>query len=144
MGLIRKLTAQTAVYGLSSIVGRLVNWGLTPVYAHFFDRAEFGLQSDLYALSFYPLIVLTFGLETAFFRYTARSSHPDSVYHTAFSTTLLFCAAFLVLFAVPYRLWAEALGYGQRPLPTLMVAVIVVLDAAAALPMARLRYREKA
>lgn len=144
MGLLRKLTGQTAIYGLSSIVGRLINWGLTPVYAHYFDRAEYGVQSDLYAFSFYPLILLTFGLETAFFHYTAKNSDADSVYHTAFSTILLFCAAFFVLFGVPYPWWAEALGYGQRPALVLAVAAIIVLDAAAALPLARLRYREKA
>ncbi len=144
MGLLRKLTGQTAIYGLSSIIGRLVNWGLTPVYAHFFDRAEYGIQSDLYAFSFYPLILLTFGLETAFFHYTAKSSDADSVYHTAFSTILLFCAVFLIVFGVPYPLWADVLGYGQRPALVLMVVTIIVLDAAAALPLARLRYREKA
>jgi O-antigen/teichoic acid export membrane protein len=144
VGLLRKLTGQTAVYGLSSIVGRLVNWGLTPFYLHYFDRAEYGIQSDLYAFSFYPVILLTFGMETAFFHYTAKSTRSDSVYHTAFSTILAFCAVFLLIFAVPYPFWADVLGYGQRPVLILILAGIIVADAAAALPLARLRYQEKA
>jgi len=72
MNLLKKLGSQTAIYGLSSILGRLINWMLTPLYVHYFTLAEFGAFSDLYSLTFFPLVILTFGMETSFFHFAGR------------------------------------------------------------------------
>lgn len=142
---IKKLLSHSAIYGLSSIIGRLLNWALTPIYANHLSRATFGIFSDLYALSFFPQVILTFGLETAFFHYTARESNTVKERYTqGFITMLSFAVLFFLLgqiFALPL---AKVLGYESEPNYIRLLVAVITFDVCAALPMAKLRYDEKA
>lgn len=144
MSVLRKLASQTALYGLSSILGRLINWLLTPIFVNVFLPAQYGVLSDLYALTFYPLIILTFGMETTFFRWAEERSGAAPAYATACSNVLLFALGFAVLIGLGHEWLARLLGYPDAPRYVLLVGGIIFLDVLAALPLARLRHQERA
>ena len=73
----KSLAKDTAVYGLSSIVGRFLNWCLVPLYTHVFAQAEYGVVTYLYSLVALLLIILTYGLETGFFRFANHEKYKD-------------------------------------------------------------------
>ena len=86
---IRKLISQTAVYGLSSIVGRLLNYLLVPLYTSVFtDPAHYGVVSELYAWVAFLIVILTFGMETAFFRFIQTSENKEQTYLNSLVTVL--------------------------------------------------------
>ena len=72
MNPLKQLAGQTAIYGLSSIVGRLLNYLLVPLYTRYFIPAEYGVVTELYAYVAFLVIILTYGLETAFFRFSQK------------------------------------------------------------------------
>ena len=74
MNLLTKLAGQTAIYGLSSVVGRLLNYLLVPLYTRYFLPAEYGIVTEMYAYAAFFAILLTYGIETSFFRFT-QSHH---------------------------------------------------------------------
>lgn len=141
--MLKKLASQTAIYGLSSILGRVLNTLLTPFYTKMFNEGEYGWVSDMYSWTTFILVVVTFGMETTFFKYMRDTHNPEKVYHQAFSfvgAVSLGFAAICLLLANPL---IEALGYEQYPNLIYLGIVIVVLDAFVALPMAKLRADEK-
>jgi O-antigen/teichoic acid export membrane protein len=148
MSIYRKLLSQTAIYGLSSVVGRMINWGLTPLYVNRFTLEEYGIFSDLYALTFFPLIILTFGMETAFFRYAAPSHKTEStvkvIYANAFYAVLGLAFTFLSLGLFLQTPLQNLLGYAHAPHYIVLMLCIIFLDVAAALPLAKLRYDNRA
>ena len=95
---IRKLAGQTAVYGLSSIVGRLLNYLLVPLYTYkFTNAADYGVVSELYAWVAFLVVLLTFGMETAYFRFRKENTNEKEVFASGFFIltviNLLFLAA---------------------------------------------------
>ena len=72
MNPLKRLAGQTAIYGLSSIVGRLLNYLLVPLYTRYFLPEEYGVVTELYAYVAFLVIILTYGLETAFFRFSQK------------------------------------------------------------------------
>ena len=82
MSTLSSLIKDTAVYGLSSMFGRFLNWLLTFVYVRVLAPAEFGQMTNLYAWTALLMIILTYGMETAFFRYINKHEHPEDVYST--------------------------------------------------------------
>ena len=95
MGAIKGLMKDTAVYGLSSIIGRFLNWCLVPLYTYLFPAAEYGIVSFLYSFTAVALVILNYGMETGFFRYANRDdNNPETVYTTSLisvgTTSLLF------------------------------------------------------
>jgi len=143
MSLLKKLASQTAIYGLSSILGRLLNWLLTPLYLNMFPKSEFGMLSDLYGMSFYFAVLLTFGLETSFFKFAEDKESASKAYNTGFITIFAFSFSFLIIFGLNYHYFAYLLGYGQRPILFLILCGIIFFDCIAALPLAHLRYENK-
>ena len=92
---IKSLVKDTAVYGMSSIVGRFLNWCLVPLYVYIFkDPASYGIVSYLYSFTAVALVILNYGMETGFFRFANKDPEPEKVYTTALisvgSTSLLF------------------------------------------------------
>ena len=83
MNPIKKLAGQTAIYGLSSVVGRLLNYFLVPLYTRYFAPEEYGVVTELYAYVAFLVIFLTYGLETAFFSFSKKENNSDKVYGTA-------------------------------------------------------------
>lgn len=143
MGTLKKLVGQTAVYGLSSIVGRLLNYFLVPWYTRIFTQAEYGIVTDLYAYAVVFLILLTYGMETAFFNFSKQEKDISSVYTTSlvslFSTSLLFIVLAWV-FKYPI---SHAMGYADKSIYILWFAIIISFDAFLSLPFAQLRLQGK-
>lgn len=95
MTVLRKLVGQTAVYGLSSIVGRLLNFLLVPLYTTIFLPDEFGVLSVLMSWVAFAMVVLSYGLETSFFHFAAKEKNQANVFSTgllslALSTSFFF------------------------------------------------------
>ena len=145
MGGIKSLVKDTAIYGVSSIIGRFLNWWLVPLYTYRLAVGEFGDFTDLYAWMAILLVILTYGMETGFFRFANDSSEkdPQSVYSTClFSLTFTTCLFFLLIFGF-LRPISNVLGYAEHPEYIAMVGIIIGIDAFSALPFAYLRYRKR-
>ena len=147
MASIKTLAKDTAIYGLSSIVGRFLNYLLVPLYTHVISAASggYGIVTNLYAYTALILVILTFGMETTFFRFANKEDEDAS---TVFSTSLALVSALSLLFLGAVVLFAtpisQALGYADHPDYLLMMAAVVALDAIQAIPFCLLRFQKKA
>ena len=97
MSAIKSLVKDTAVYGLSSMTSRFLNWLLTIVYSRKLLIAEFGQMTKLYAWIALLLVILTYGMETSFFRFANKSEHPQTVYSTSLWSVGISSLVFMVL-----------------------------------------------
>jgi O-antigen/teichoic acid export membrane protein len=145
MGIIRKLASQTAIYGLSSIFGRFLNYLLVPLYTYYFSAAEYGVVSEFYAYAGFFSVLLLFGFETGFFRFRDKeSSGRDVAYSTALIFVVLVNLGFFLLIRWLNAPLSAALHYADHPEYVLWFATILTLDAMTAIPFARLRAENKA
>lgn len=139
----RKLLSDTAVYGVSSIVGRFLNWWLVPYHTGIFNPEEYGVVSNLYSYVAFALILLTYGMETGFFRYASKSKNQARVYSTTlislFFTTLLFLLT-IRLFRVDI---ASVMQYPEHSDYIWWLALIISFDVITAVPFAQLRLNNK-
>ena len=140
---IKSLAKDTAIYGMSSIIGKFLNWCLTPLYTYLLVPAEYGIVVYLYARIGTMLVLLTYGLETGFFRYANDSSKgdPQTVYSTCMTSLGITTCLFLILVFSFLSPISGALQYGQHQDYIGMIAIIIALDVFSALPFAYLRYR---
>lgn len=145
MSAIRKLAGQTAIYGMSSIVGRLLNYLLVPIYTMVFtDPADYGVVSELYAYVAFFIVLLTFGMETTFFRFINNEQNQDKVFSNAFVSLTGINALFLLVVLVFLGPISEAMLYADHSEYIALLAIIVAVDAMSSLPLARLRAKEQA
>ncbi len=142
---IKGLAKDTAIYGVSSIVGKFLNWLLVPLYTYVLrDQADYGVVTNLYAWTALILVILTYGMETGFFRFANKEDeNPLQVYRV--SMTSLFCtsalfATVVFIFAQPI---ANVLGYPTYPEVVAMLGMCVAMDAFAAIPFSYLRYKKR-
>ncbi|PHQ80360.1 MAG: polysaccharide biosynthesis protein [Thalassobium sp.] len=145
MSKIKKLASQTAVYGLSSIVGRSLNYLLTPLYTSTFSTDQYGIITEMYAYVAFLIVILTYGMETACFRFaTLPGMDKKKVFSTAtvslFVTTLLFLGM-ATMFSEPIANWLQ---YPNHQEYIIWFALIIGLDAMSAIPMAKLRANDQA
>jgi O-antigen/teichoic acid export membrane protein len=142
---IRKLLGQTAVYGLSSIIGRLLNYLLVPLYTHVFaDPSDYGVVSELYAWVAFLVVFLTFGMETTFFRFLQDHEDKEKVFRNGFLTVIGLNAIFFLTLMYFNEDIADLLLYPGHNEYIILLAAIVCIDAVTALPLAKLRAEEKA
>ena len=147
MGKLKTIFKDTAIYGLSSIVGRFLNYLLVPLYTAKFSAASggYGIITNIYAYVALILVLLTFGMETTYFRFTNKT-HTDS--QTVYSTTLISVGTVSLLFAVLVLLLlspiSQLMGYGEHPDYVGVMAVTVAIDAFLCIPFAHLRQQKKA
>lgn len=144
MSLIKKLAGETAIYGLSSIVGRLLNMLLVPFYTRVLaTTSEYGAVIDLYATSAFVMVLFSYRMESAFFRFGTPSDDRERTFSTGmlslFASTAAIAGA-LLLFAQPI---AEVLQYPQHPEYVRWFALILAFDCLAELPFARLRLEQR-
>ncbi len=147
MANLKSLAKDTAIYGLSSIVGRFLNYLLVPLYTYYMphDTGDYGISTNIYAYTALILVILTFGMETTLFRFANDERFKsDTVFSTAFATVGSLTAVFLLLIFGFISPISEALGYADHPDYLLMMAVVVALDAIQALPFCYLRYQKRA
>ncbi len=141
--LFKKLAGHTAIYGLSTVVGRLLNYLLTPYLTRRFATSEYGVVTDLYSFVGFMMVVFTYGMETAFFRYIKDAKDPHRVYSTAMISiagTTLALGALMILFLQPL---GNLLLYPDKLSLILCVIFILIFDAMVAIPFAYLRYTER-
>lgn len=141
---LRKLFEQTAIYGLSSIVVRFLNYLLVPLHTYIFSPAEYGVVTELYAYIGFLLIVLTYGMETAFFRFSSRHSNFNKIYGTAITALACTSSLFIILVLFFNRNIAGWLHYSSHNEYIIWFGIIVGLDAFTAIPFAKLRHQNKA
>lgn len=141
---IKSLVKDTAVYGLSSIVGRFLNWCLVPLYVYIFPAAEYGIVSNLYAVMAVALVILNYGMETGFFRFANKEKDPELVYTTSLISVGFTSLLFIVLLSVFLEPVAGMLLVPRHPLYVWLLGVTVAIDAFSNLPFAYLRYKKKA
>ena len=147
MANLKSLAKDTAIYGLSSIVGRFLNYLLVPLYTHYMPKAsgDYGISTNVYAYTALILVLLTFGMETTLFRFANdERTKPDTVFSTAFATVGSLTVVFLLLVFGFIGPISGALGYAAHPDYLLMMAVVVALDALQAIPFSYLRFQKRA
>lgn len=140
---LKQLVGQTAVYGLSSIIGRLLNYLLVPLYTRLFIPEVYGIVTELYAYATFLLILLTYGTETGFFRFAQDKTKFNSVFSSlqvSLSVTSVLFFGLVLVFIKPI---AGILHYSAHPEYILYLAGIVALDAIISIPFARLRLDNK-
>ena len=142
---IKKLAGQTAIYGIPSIVGRFLNYLMVPLYIYKFKQtSDYGVVSELYAWVAFLVVFLTFGMETAFFRFIQNAEDKTKVFNNGFLTVILLNTLFflsLIVFSNPI---ADTLLYSGHNEYILLLGAVVCVDAISALPLAKLRAEEKA
>ncbi len=147
MGKLTTIFKDTAIYGLSSIIGRFLNYLLVPLYTAQLSAASggYGVITNIYAYTALVLVLLTFGMETTYFRFTNKT-HTDS--QTVYSTTLISVGSVSLLFAIVVLLFltplSQVMGYGDHPEYVGVMAVTVSIDAFLCIPFAHLRQQKKA
>lgn len=155
MSRFRVLASQTLVYGLSSMVGRMLNFLLVPWYTRLFLPAEYGVVTDWYALVAFLNVVYAFGMETAYFRFARTNGSDDEqkgasslassdTYRTAYATVALNSILLSSLFLLLAKPLSAAMHYPNHPEYVHWFALILLFDALVAIPFARLRLREQA
>ena len=147
MANLKSLAKDTAIYGLSSIAGRFINYLLVPIQTTAFAAAggQYGVVTNIYAYTALLLVVLTYGMETTFFRYVNKTGeNPQTVYSTVLisvgSTSALFVA--LVMAFLPQI--SAFMKYPDHPDWVAVMFVCVAIDAFKCIPFAYLRYQKKA
>ena len=146
MANLKSVVKDTAIYGLSSIVGRFLNYLLVPLYTAKLSAASggYGVITNFYAYTALLMVILTYGMETTFFRYVNKEGeNPDKVYSTTMisvaSTSLLF-VLLVLLFLQPI---SSFMGYADHSSYIWVMAVTVAVDAFACIPFAYLRYKKR-
>lgn len=145
MSTIKKLAGQTAIYGLSSIVGRFLNYLLVPLHTLQFSTNQYGIITEMYAYVAFLVVLLTYGMETTFFRFTSKTDHKlETVYKTILTSLLSTTALFIVWATIFSQGIADWLHYPNNQEFVVWFAVIVGLDAVSSIPLAKLRHQNKA
>ena len=146
MANLKSLTKDTAIYGLSSIIGRFLNYLLVPLYTDAITKASggYGVITNIYAYTALLLVILTYGMETTFFRFANKSEEdPKKVYATillSVGTTSLLFVIFVFIFLSPI---SSAMGYADHPSYVWVMAMVVAIDAFQCIPFAYLRYQKR-
>lgn len=141
---IKQLFGQTAVYGLGIVLPRLLNYLLlTPFYTRVFERATYGIVTELYAYVVFLLVILTYGMETGYFRYASNSDQKEKVYTTVLSSLFISSLLFVGLVWFWVRPISSVLGYNHHPEYIKWLASIVAIDAFTTIPFARIRLYNK-
>ena len=147
MGKLQTIAKDTAIYGLSSIIGKFLNYLLVPLYTAQLSAASggYGVITNMYAYVALILVILTFGMETTYFRFTNKT-HTDS--QVVYSTTLIsvgtVCAVFAALVILFIKPISSLMGYGDHPEWVWVMALTVAIDAFLCIPFAHLRQQKKA
>ncbi len=143
---LKSLAKDTAIYGLSSIVGRFLNYLLVPLYTTKIvaQSGGYGIVTNLYAYTAFFLALLTFGMETTLFRFSNKDGEdPDKVYGTTLRMVGAVALTFIIIVLAVLKPVAAAMGYAAHPEYVGCMAVIVAMDAFQAIMFSRLRQQGK-
>lgn len=144
MGVLKKLASETALYGVSTMLGRLLNYLLVPLHTSLFLPSELAVQVQLYSYTGIALVLYTFGMETAFFRYGTAEANKKQYYNLILSAVILVSC---VLSGTVYIFSEQIAAFIQYPENGNLVrwfAFILAIDGIVSIPFARLRMEKKA
>jgi O-antigen/teichoic acid export membrane protein len=142
---IRRLAGETAIYGLGTMVPRFLNYLLVPLYTiYVFTNAEYGQVTLLYSYVAILLVLVTFGMETAFFRYANKVSNTHKVFNTATTTVLIASVVFLIIIFAFVDDISQLIQYPANREYVQIIALIIAIDAITSIPFAYLRFQNKA
>ena len=142
---IKQLAGETAIYGLSTILARIINFALVPLYTRVLTQSDFGVMSEFMAYIAMLQVVLTLGLETGCFRYaTKEGADPDRVFSNAFVTVFGVCAFFFAVVALFSGGISTAMGYTGFGNIIVYCGLILLIDCTTAILFAKLRHEHKA
>jgi O-antigen/teichoic acid export membrane protein len=141
---LKQLFGQTAIYGLGTIVPRLLNYLLVPLYTRIFADDQYGIITELYAYVAFLLVLLTYGMETSFFRYAEKEKDPKRVFSTSLFSLLSTSVIFIVVILIFLDPISAMIKYSENQDYILLFAIIVTIDAFAAIPFAWLRQQNRA
>ncbi len=152
--MIEKLAKQTAVYGLSTIVVRFLSYLLTPYYTRVFGPDTYGIVTDVYALIPFALVLLSMGMESSYFRFSAKAEAAGGdvaaakrrIFATTWGATLAAAAVFFLVVALFRDGVARLMGaaYVDHPEYVVLTAAVILFDVAAMIPFSRLREQGRA
>lgn len=144
MSKLKKLAGQTAIYGLSTLLVRLINYALAPIQTRVItNQADFGVISIIYAYVAFLNVVFMYGMETSFFRHASNSDDKDGIFKTANSTLIVTTSIFtalIIFFAKPI---ANFIQYPEHPEYISLFAFIIAFDTIVNIPFAKLRLESK-
>ncbi len=144
MAKFKSLARDTAVYGLSSIIGRFLNYLLVPIHTSALVTGDYGITTNIYAWTGLFLVILTFGMETTYFRFANKETeNPEMVYSTVLKMVGCVALIFVVACLLGLQPLANVMGYAEHPWYIGMMVIVVAMDAFQAIPFAYLRYRHK-
>lgn len=142
---IKNLAKETAIYGVSSIVGKFFNWLLVPLYSHIITGTEYGVVSQLYSWIALIIIILTYGMETGYFRFAANTSPRES--DRVYTTTMISIGATSLLFVLIFRAFNPQISALMKLADynrlVMLMAVTVAIDAFSSIPFAYLRFKQR-
>jgi O-antigen/teichoic acid export membrane protein len=141
---IRKLAGQTAIYGVPLILGRILGYLLVPLYVRVFQPGEYGVVNVFYSYAAFLMVVLTYGLETAFFRFYQQEKDKEKVYGTGMSSIVFTSVIFLLLVSIFAGNVASWIDYPDKGHYVIWFGWILAIDAFSAIPLARLRALNRA
>ena len=144
LGALKKLVGQTAIYGLSSILGRLLTYLLVPLYTRALPTGEYGIVTDLYSYMALLFALLLYGMETSFFRFSETEKDKEKVLSTSSISIVISTLAFLIIAFSFRQQIAEAMGYKEHVNYITWFLFIVGFDAFTSIPFAYLRQQNKA
>jgi O-antigen/teichoic acid export membrane protein len=140
---LKKLAGETVIYGATTMIGRLLNWLLMPFYIRTLTTYEYGVVVNFYGIVSILLVVLTYGLETGFFRFSGKSYNENSVFKTLLSL-LGFTSGIFVLFGFLLHDIISRFFYGgEHSFSILLLFIVLGFDSFIALPFARLRLQNR-
>lgn len=142
---VKSLAKDTAIYGLSSIIGRFLNWCLVPLYTIMFASEQYGIVTYLYSFVALALIILTYGMETGFFRFANHEKYTDplEVYTTSLISLASTSSIFFIIIVIFLQPVSDALKLGDHPDYIWILSLTVAIDAFTAMPFAFLRYQKR-
>lgn len=141
---IKKLAGQTAIYGIPSILGRILGYLLVPLYTRVFLPEDYGTVNVFYSYASFLMIILTYGMETAFFRFNEKESDKEKVFSTGMISLLFSSTIFLILVSWFAGSIAKFIDYANFKVYIIWFGWILALDAVTSIPFARLRAQNKA
>ena len=142
---IKNLAKETAIYGASSIVGRFFNWLLVPLYSHIIPTADYGVVSQLYTWIALMIVIITYGMETGYFRFASNTDRKES--DLVYTTTMTSIASTSIIFVFLCWLFNPQLSslmkVGDYPQLVMIMVVTVAIDAFSSIPFAYLRFKQR-
>lgn len=142
---IKQLAGQTVIYGGTNVIGRLLNYLLVPLHTYIFsDAAQYGVVGELYAWTSLFIVILTYGMETAFFKFAQDDSQKERVFSTVVCSLLCTSTLFIVLCTIFSQPIADLLRYSTHPEYVRWFAIIIGVDALTSIFFAHLRFQNRA